>query len=97
MENQFRKLAKIEGLSLLLILFVTMPLKYFMDMPTPNKMVGMVHGLLFVAYVVFLFVIARKLRWSVQKILIGFLSGVIPFGPFIFEKYLFRGNTSDTV
>ena len=46
--GRFRILAFMEGLSFLLILFITMPLKYLYEMPEPNLVVGMAHGVLFV-------------------------------------------------
>ena len=45
--GRFRVLAFAEGVSFLLILFITMPLKYLMDMPGPNKIIGMAHGIPF--------------------------------------------------
>ena len=49
--GRLRILAFAEGVSFLLILFVTMPLKYGMGMADPNYVVGLIHGLLFVMYV----------------------------------------------
>ena len=41
----FRWIAILEGISFIAF-FITMPLKYFIEMPTPNKYVGMTHGVL---------------------------------------------------
>ena len=49
--GRLRLLALAEGISFLLLLFVTMPLKYVFDYPEPNRVVGLIHGLLFVLYV----------------------------------------------
>ncbi|MFN3316530.1 MAG: DUF3817 domain-containing protein, partial [Raineya sp.] len=44
----FRKVAFAEGISYLLFA-LTMPLKYIFKIPEPNYVVGLAHGLLFVA------------------------------------------------
>lgn len=80
----------IEGTSMLVILFVTMPLKYLMDIGTPNKVVGMTHGILFIAYVLMLVTVALDKRWPSKKTLLGVLAAVVPFGPFVFDRQLER-------
>jgi integral membrane protein len=84
--------AILEGLSYLFILFVSMPLKYFADMPMPNKIGGMFHGILFVLYIVLLFPTAKKLNWGFKTIAIGALASVIPFGTFWFDKKYLENN-----
>jgi integral membrane protein len=88
-ENQFRKLAKIEGISLLIIIFITMPLKYYGNMPGPNKYIGMIHGFLFLIYVVFLIYITVTQKWGLKKFLLAGFASIIPFGPFLFDKAIF--------
>ena len=53
MLNNFRIISLIEGLSFLVLLFIAMPLKYHWGHPEAVSMVGMTHGLLFIAYVAF--------------------------------------------
>ncbi|WP_281614372.1 DUF3817 domain-containing protein [Flammeovirga sp. SubArs3] len=45
-----RLIALLEGISFLLILFVSMPLKYITDIHESNKIIGMGHGVLFILY-----------------------------------------------
>ncbi|MFT5432617.1 MAG: integral membrane protein [Myxococcota bacterium] len=80
----------IEGTSLLLILFVTMPLKYMMDMPGPNKIVGMTHGILFIGYLFMVLSHGTAKQWPKSKIALGVLASIVPFGPFIFDRRLLR-------
>ena len=47
----FRFIALAEGISFLFLLFIAMPLKYFNNMPQAVRFGGMIHGLLFVAFV----------------------------------------------
>ena len=88
--GRLRILAFVEGVSFLILLFVTMPLKYGFGMPEPNKVFGMVHGLLFVLYV--LAVIQAKLEWnwSLKKTGLALLASIIPFGTFWADVKLFR-------
>ena len=88
--GRLRILAFIEGVSFLILLFVTMPLKYGSGMPGPNKVFGMIHGLLFVLYV--LAVIQAKIEqdWSVKKMLLALLASIVPFGTFWADVKLFR-------
>ncbi|TGL55817.1 DUF3817 domain-containing protein [Leptospira kemamanensis] len=87
--GRFRILAFLEGLSFLTILFITMPLKYLYQNPEPNKIVGLVHGLLFLLYLVELFQVKVEYDWKMKKTILAALASVIPFGTFFAEKYLY--------
>jgi integral membrane protein len=86
--KRFRLISIIEGWSFVLLLFIAMPLKYFMDFPLAVKYLGWVHGALFVVYILVLFPVAKKLNWSFRKTFLGLIASVLPFGPFIFDKNL---------
>jgi integral membrane protein len=91
--GRLRLLAFVEGISFLGLLFITMPLKYIFQVPEPNKIFGMIHGLLFMMYV--LAVAQQKIEqnWKVQKMLLALLAAVLPFGTFWADKKLFRPET----
>ena len=80
--GRFRLLALAEGVSFLLILFVTMPLKYLADIPGPNQGVGLVHGLLFMLYIYAVIQVKAECRWTLSKMLLAMLAAIIPFGTF---------------
>ncbi len=86
--NLFRKVALVEAISYLLLLFVAMPFKYLMDMPLGVKYIGMAHGLLFVAYVVLLVMVWQERKWSFLKVVGLFVGSLLPFVPFYLEKKL---------
>jgi integral membrane protein len=49
----------------------------------------MAHGVLFVAYVFWLLIVGRQLKWSFLTLVWGFIASLLPFGTFIFEsKYV---------
>lgn len=87
--GQLRILGFLEGCSYLLFA-ITMPLKYAMEMPGPNKVVGLIHGVLFIAYCSWVIYVANELKWTKEKTFWALLASIIPFGTFIADKKLFR-------
>jgi len=88
--GRLRILAFMEGVSFLVILFVTMPLKYLLQMPGPNYFFGMAHGLLFVLYVVAVMLVKMEQDWGIKKTSLALLASVIPFGTFWADHKLFK-------
>lgn len=78
----------LEGISFLLLLFIAMPMKYMFDNPILVKYVGMGHGVLFIAFLVVLFVVCEKQKWSLKMFILGLIASILPFGPFIFDAKL---------
>lgn len=83
-------MAFLEGISFLLLLFVAMPLKYWAGLPIAVRIVGMVHGVLFLAFVGALFQVALERGWSPRRWGLAFLSSLVPFGTFAFDRSLER-------
>ncbi len=88
-QEQFRKLGIYEGISLLILLFIAMPLKYIFGFPLAVRIVGSIHGTLFTLYIVAGFFYAKNNLWSYGKLLFAYVVSTIPFGAFIFDKKLF--------
>ena len=82
----FRSISLLEGVSLLILLFVAMPLKYIWGNPEYVRVVGMAHGLLFIAYIIFAIMTKFKLNWKIKTLLIVFIASIIPFGTFYVDK-----------
>ena len=83
----FRQIAKIEGISYLLLLFIAMPLKYFADMPMAVTIVGGIHGALFVAFMIWLALVFFKHKKSFGWGVKSFIASIVPFGTFYMDKY----------
>ena len=83
-----RLVGLIEGISFLLLLFIAMPVKYMMDNPVLVKYIGMGHGVLFILFLVVLFAVCEKQKWSLSMIIMGLIASILPFGPFIFDMKL---------
>lgn len=86
MLNWFKKIALLEGLSLLLLLFVAMPLKYLADLPIYVKYIGMTHGILFILYVIMAFLLKEEKNWNLKNFAIILVASFIPAGTFYVDK-----------
>ncbi len=89
-----RHLAVIEGISTLVLFGIAMPLKYFAGMPLAVRIVGSLHGALFVALVVMLLVAIRKVPISRRLAAAGIAAAVVPGGPFLLDRHLARFDAS---
>ena len=84
----FRLLSLIEGLSLIILLFIAMPAKYHFGYIDSIWMVGMTHGVLWLAYFVMSLAVSHQQKWSVMFWLVALISSVIPFGCFFLDPKL---------
>jgi len=82
----FKIIALFEGVSLLLLLFIAMPLKYIWEIPQMVQVVGMAHGILFLAYIVLALMVYNVLKWNLKTLAIVMIASIIPFGTFYVEK-----------
>ncbi|MCO6461953.1 MAG: DUF3817 domain-containing protein [Saprospiraceae bacterium] len=87
-----RIVAWAEGISFLLILFVSMPLKYIWEKPELNQFTGYIHGVLFIVYVIVVWLAGDRLAWKGKTKALALAASIIPFGTFwadhsIFNKY----------
>ena len=86
MIKAFRIITLIEGFSLLVLLFLAMPLKYIWNLPQMVQVAGMVHGILFLIFVVFAIMVFYELKWSFKTFGIVMLASIIPFGAIYIDK-----------
>ena len=88
--GQLRILALIEGISFLLLFGVTMPLKYINGIEMPNKIVGMIHGILFIAFCIWVVRVAMQNKWSILKTLVALASSLLPFATFVLDAKVLK-------
>ncbi|WP_225036386.1 DUF3817 domain-containing protein [Winogradskyella sp. SM1960] len=89
----FRIIALLEGVSYILLLFIATPIKYLSDDPQYVTMLGMPHGILFMAYVVIAVLISSDMKWPTRTLWIVLFASIIPFGTFyIDKKYLTKSG-----
>ena len=82
----FRWTALAEAVSYLVLLGIAMPLKYVWDMPMAVRVVGSLHGALFVLFCVSLALAMRAGGWSRERGVMLFVASLIPFLPFWLDR-----------
>jgi integral membrane protein len=88
--RNYRVAAWVTGIGLLVLVFVAMPLKYFFDEPRPVAVVGMMHGFLYMAYIVCTLILAERTRWRPLEAVVILLAGTIPIASFVAERQVTR-------
>ncbi len=78
----------VEGLTLLALFFVAMPLKYALGIPEATRVTGAVHGLAFVAYLVVLADTAAGAAWRLREVALALVAAMVPFGTFVYSRRL---------
>ena len=88
----FRVIAFFEGISYILLLFIAVPIKYVFDDPTYVKMLGMPHGVLFMIYIIFSFIVNIKLKWNMKELFIILIASLVPLGTFYVDRKYLKVN-----
>ena len=81
-----RKIALVEGLSYLVLLGIAMPLKYALDLPLAVKIVGWIHGVLFVWLCLLILLAMLRAGLSLARATAVFIASLLPFGPYVLDK-----------
>jgi integral membrane protein len=84
--NFFRIISYLEGISLILLVFVGSPLKYLYNNDSWVKALGMPHGVLFIIYIFLAIVLRDRLKWDAKTFYIVILCAIIPFGTFYADR-----------
>jgi len=84
--KKFGQINSIEGYSYLILLFIAMPMKYAFGFPMAVKIVGMIHGILFILFCLLLVKAWQDAKWSFTESSIFFIASLIPFGTFFTKK-----------
>ncbi len=85
-----RAAALAEAVSYLVLLGVAMPLKYLANLPMAVRVVGSLHGLLFVILCVALLWVWIRVRWPLLRLIGVFIASFIPILPFFMDARLRR-------
>jgi integral membrane protein len=89
--GRLRLVGFLEGVSFLLLVGVAMPLKYMAGDPRAVRIVGMAHGILFLAYVAVILQAHLEYRWPAKRSGLLLLASLLPFGPFVADRKLLSG------
>lgn len=81
----------LEGMSLLFLLFVAVPMKYLGNNPSLTKLIGPIHGAIFVWFLLSTLSLGVAQQWKFKtttwKIIVACF---IPFGTFYIDYLIFR-------
>ncbi|UAL50431.1 MULTISPECIES: DUF3817 domain-containing protein [Metabacillus] len=90
--GRFRLMGFIEGASLLILLFIAMPLKHLAGIPMAVTIVGSLHGFFFITYLLIIAYTTYKIRWSFTWVFSAVAVAFIPFGNMILDARLKKAN-----
>lgn len=94
--GRLRLLAFIEGISLLVLVFIAVPLKYYFYNPSLTKSLGPIHGALFLLFVFNALRIGVEQQWKFKettwKVIIACF---VPFGTFYIDYKILRNIKID--
>jgi len=89
--GRLRVLGYMEGTTLILLLFVAMPLKYVWGYPQGSHLLGTLHGALFLLFIMNTISVGVEQNWKFSsttwKVM---LACMIPFGTFYIDKKILR-------
>ena len=91
--KNFGYLALTEATSFLLLLGASY-VKHAHDVPVGVQILGPIHGILFIAYVVMALNIREPLGWSGKETLLVLLGAVVPFGGYFVDRWVERNAAS---
>lgn len=94
--GRLRLVGWLEGSSLLLLAGFAVPLKYMFDAPALVRIIGPVHGILFLLFIFQAISTGIEQQWRFRqttwKVLVACL---IPFGTFYINARLLKSNTKE--
>lgn len=94
--GRLRLFAFLEGISLLILVFIAVPLKYYFGNPSVSKSLGPIHGALFLLFVFNALRVGIEQQWKFKettwKVIVACF---IPFGTFYIDYKILRNIQKD--
>lgn len=89
--GRLRIIGFLEGMSLLTLIFIAMPMKYFFENPSWAKTIGPIHGALFLLFLFNALSVGVEQQWKFRETTLKvLLACIIPFGTFIIDYKILR-------
>jgi len=89
--GRLRLLAFFEGVSLLVLIFISMPLKHMFGITTLSSILGPIHGVLFLLFVINTIGVGMEFNWEFKKTTWKVLVACfIPFGTFYIDQKILK-------
>lgn len=91
-----RLISFLEGISLLLLVGIAVPMKYFANDPRLVQSIGPVHGFLFLAFIVLIASVSFQYKWRIKDtILLVLIASFVPFGTFYVDKKIVQKTNTN--
>ncbi|WP_446050982.1 DUF3817 domain-containing protein [Zobellia laminariae] len=88
--GRLRIIGYLEGISLLILVFIAVPMKYYFLDPSLTKSLGPIHGALFLLFIMNTLSVGVEQNWKFRtttwKVI---LACFIPFGTFYIDRKIF--------
>jgi integral membrane protein len=91
--RNFKLVALIEATSFLLLLIASY-VKRANDQPLGVEILGPIHGLLFIAYVVMAVSVRDRAGWTGKQTLWILVGAVLPFGGYVVDRWIDNNNAA---
>lgn len=89
--GRLRIIGFLEGISFLILVFIALPTKYYLENPSITQTLGPIHGALFILFIINTLSVSIEQNWKFQtttwKVI---LACFIPFGTFFIDKKILR-------
>jgi integral membrane protein len=94
--GRLRLIAFLEGISLLALIGIAVPMKYAGNDPSLVRSMGPIHGLLFLLFIINTISVGIEYKWQFKettwKVLVAC---IIPFGTFYIDRKILRKMNSN--
>lgn len=94
--GRLRLIGFLEGLSLLALIFIAMPMKHLFNNPALSKSLGPVHGAIFLVFILNALSVGIEQNWKFKtttwKVLVACF---IPFGTFYIDHKILKNIKAD--
>jgi integral membrane protein len=87
---RYRVMAYITGVLIIIVVFAGIPLQIWDHNTFIVNQIGTVHGVLYMVYIVFAFMLASKLHMKPKPTVLLLLAGTVPVMTFVVERWMMR-------
>jgi integral membrane protein len=87
---RYRVMAYITGVLIIVVCFVGIPMQIAVHNAFVVNDIGTIHGFLYIAYIIFAYMLAQKLKLPTKHTVILLLAGTVPVMTFFVERWMMR-------
>jgi integral membrane protein len=87
---RYRVMAYVTGVLIIVVCFAGIPLQVVGHNTFIVNDIGTVHGILYIIYVIFAYMLAQKLKMKMGPTILLLLAGTIPIMTFFVERWMMR-------